>query len=75
MPVATIEIPEPLYERLRKRAEESGASVDVLIVQAVEESYPADKGGTYLTGPLITDKGPRGPLYPRDENPHDLILP
>jgi hypothetical protein len=70
----TLEIPEHLHERLRKKAEESGASIGDLIVQALEHEYPPRKGER-ITGPLITGTGKRGPLYPTDENPHDLIFP
>jgi metal-responsive CopG/Arc/MetJ family transcriptional regulator len=63
MPVrTTVDIPEPLHERLRRRAESSGASIRSLIVRAIEETYAEPK------------KGKRGPLYPVDENPHDLVL-
>jgi hypothetical protein len=77
--MATVTIPEPLHEELRRRAEESGTSVDALVVRALEETFGEVKEGKpakgkYVTGPLIKG-GERGPLYPRDENPHDLILP
>ena len=49
-----------------------------LIVRAVEQTYAdteAIKKGERVTGPQIIGKGKRGPLYPVDENPHDLIFP
>jgi hypothetical protein len=73
--MATVTIPEALHDTLRRRAEESGTSVDALVVSAIEEKLGERKEGKYVTGPFITEKGERGPLYPRDENPHDLILP
>jgi hypothetical protein len=77
--MATVTIPEPLHQELRRRAEESGTSVDALVVRALEERFgEREEGkqakGQNVTGPLIKG-GKRGPLYPRDENPHDLILP
>jgi hypothetical protein len=70
----TVDIPEPLHDRLRQRAESSGTSIRSLIVRALEETY-ADAGKKKkVTGPLITGKGKRGPLYPVDENPHDLVI-
>jgi hypothetical protein len=79
----TIELPESLHERLKERARASGVSIPSLIVRAVEETY-ADaepdisiaqpKKGTRVTGPMITGTGKRGPLYPVDENPHDLVF-
>jgi hypothetical protein len=75
MPVrTTVDIPEPLHQRLRQRAESSGASIRSLIVRAIEETYAEPKKGKRVTGPMITGKGQRGPLYPVDENPHDLIF-
>ena len=70
----TVDIPEPLHDRLRQRAESSGASIRSLIVRALEETYAEPKKGKRVTGPMITGKGRRGPLYPVDENPHDLIF-
>ncbi|HLK20948.1 MAG TPA: hypothetical protein VKT81_18480 [Bryobacteraceae bacterium] len=73
----TIEIPEPVHKELRRRAASSGTSMRSLIVQAIEQAYPEPKKGKgkRVTGPMITGRGKRGPLYPVDENPHDLVLP
>jgi acyl CoA:acetate/3-ketoacid CoA transferase alpha subunit len=75
----TIELPESLHERLKERAQTSGVSIPFLIVRAVEDAY-ADTGktppktGRPVTLPLIPAGGKRGPLYPVDENPHDLVF-
>jgi len=75
----TIELPEPLHERLKERAQTTGVSIRSLIVRAVEDVY-ADTGktppktGRRVTLPLIPAGGKRGPLYPVDENPHDLVF-
>jgi hypothetical protein len=70
----TVDIPEPLHERLRRRAESSGTSIRSLIVRALEETY-AEKGkGRRVTGPMVRGKGKLGPRFPTDENPHDLII-
>ena len=45
-----------------------------LIIQALEQAYNTRPKGRYVTGPLIKRKGKVGPLYPKDENPHDLIF-
>jgi hypothetical protein len=75
MPVrTTVEIPEPLHDRLRDRAESSGVSIRSLIVRALEEAYAEPKKGRRVTGPLITAKGKLGPRFPVDENPHDLVI-
>jgi hypothetical protein len=77
MPVrTTVEIPEPLHNLLRRRAAQSGTSIRSLIVQAIEQTYPEPKKGRgkRVTGPMIKGRGKRGPLYPVDENPHDLVF-
>jgi hypothetical protein len=71
----TVDIPEPLHELLRRKAESSGASVRSLIVRAIEESYAASPRREMVTGPLVRLSGKPGPRFPADENPHDLIFP
>ena len=68
----TVDIPEPLHDRLRQRAERSGASIRSLIVRAIEQVYSEQK--EYVTGPLVTGPGKPGPAFPEDENPHDLVF-
>ena len=73
----TIDIPEPLHETLRHRAEQSGTSMRSLIIQAIEEKFSRrKKNAAYVTEPPIQRKpgGKVGPLYPKDENPHDLVF-
>ena len=75
MPVrTTVDIPEPLHDALRHRAETSGVSIRSLIVSAIEQAYTGPKKGTRVTGPLVRVKGKRGPRFPKDENPHDLVF-
>ncbi len=70
----TVDIPEPLHEQLRHRAESTGTSIRSLIVRALEEKY-AEKGkGRLVTGPMVRGKGKLGPRFPTDENPHDLVF-
>jgi hypothetical protein len=45
-----------------------------LILHAIEESYPDIGKGGRVTAPLIDGKGKRGPRFPIDENPWELIL-
>jgi hypothetical protein len=72
----TVDIPEPLHDTLRHRAAQSGTSMRALIIRALEETYSARSKQGYVTGPLIKRKrGAKvGPLYPGDENPHDLVF-
>jgi hypothetical protein len=71
----TVDIPEPLHDRLRHRAEQSGTSIRSLIVRAIEEVYSEPKAGAYVTRPLVAGKGKLGPAFPENENPHDLVFP
>jgi len=70
----TVDIPGPLHDRLRQRAERSGTSIRSLIVRAIEQVYVEPKKAARLTGPLVTGSGKLGPQFPRDENPHDLVF-
>jgi len=70
----TVDIPEPLHGKLRQRAEETGTSMRMLIVQALEQTYAEPRKGRPVTGPLIRKPGKLGPRFPVDENPHDLVL-
>ena len=70
----TIDIPEPLHDELRLRAERSGTSIRSLIVRAIEQVYIEPRKGEYVTGPLVTGSGKLGASFPEDENPHDLVF-
>jgi len=70
----TVDIPEPLHDRLKHRAEISGTSIRSLIVRALEETYADPKKKKKVTGPLIRGTGKLGPRFPVDENPHDLVI-
>jgi hypothetical protein len=70
----TVDIPEPLHHELKRRAAIAGTSIRSLIVAALEQTYTPSKKKGFLTGPLIPASGKRGPRYPVDENPHELIF-
>jgi len=70
----TVDIPEPLHNKLRHKAEQSGTSIRALIIHAIEQTYSGAEKGAYLTGPLIKGKGKLGPSFPIDENPHELVF-
>jgi hypothetical protein len=70
----TVDIPEPLHDRLRHRAESSGTSIRSLIVSAIEQVYADSGKGRYVIGPLVRGSGQLGPRFPEDENPHDLVF-
>ena len=70
----TVDIPEPLHDRLRQRAQSSGVSIRSLIVRAIEQAYTGPAKGARVTGPMIRTKGKRGPRFPKDENPYDFMF-
>ena len=70
----TVDIPEPLFDVLRHRAERSGASMQSLIVRAVEQTYSEPGIRKYVKGPLVTGSGRLGSTFPEDENPHDVVF-
>ena len=72
----TVDIPEPLHNQLRHRAAQTGTSMRALIIQALDQAYGTRRKGRYVTGPLIKGKpgAKLGPLFPKDENPHDLVF-
>jgi hypothetical protein len=77
MPIrTTVDIPETVHQALRHRAAQSGTSMRALIIGALEEKYSKKRKGAYVTGPMIKRKrGAKvGLLYPKDENPHDLVF-
>ena len=75
MPIrTTVDIPELLHDALRHQAQQSGVSIRALIVRALEQAYGDPKKGDFVTGPLVTGRRKLGPRFPKDENPHDLVL-
>jgi hypothetical protein len=70
----TVDIPEPLHDELRHRAERSGTSIRSLIVRAIEQVYGDSRKAKYVTGPLISGSGKLGPAFPENENPHDIVF-
>jgi hypothetical protein len=70
----TVDIPEPLHNELRHRAEGSGTSIRALIIRAIQQAYSESRKGAQVTGPLITGRGKLGPKFPKEENPHDLVF-
>ena len=70
----TVDIPEPLYERLRDTAERTGSSIRSLIIRALEQTYRMPKAGQAVKGPFVKGPGRLGPDFPTDENPHDIVF-
>jgi hypothetical protein len=70
----TVDIPEPLHDALRHRAQKSGTSIRALIIRAIEQTYGDRNPSDYITGPLVHGSGRLGPAFPTDENPHELVF-
>jgi hypothetical protein len=70
----TVDVPESLYQTLRNRSEQTGASMRSLIVQAIELTYAPEKKGKLLTGPLVKGKGKLGPLGEGGLNANDFLF-
>lgn len=70
----TVDIPEPLHDLLRQRAQRSGASIRSLIIRAIQQVYIEENKVAYVNGPLLTGRGKLGPAFPQNENPHDLVF-
>lgn len=70
----TVDIPEPLHDALRGRAERTGTSIRSLIIRAIEQTYGPRKQSVYVTGALVKTKRKLGPDFPVDENPHDIVF-
>jgi metal-responsive CopG/Arc/MetJ family transcriptional regulator len=70
----TVDIPDSLYDRLKRRSESSGASIRSLIVRAIDERYTESGKKQLVTGPMVRGSGKLGPRFPKDENPYDLVF-
>jgi hypothetical protein len=74
---ATIELPEPIFEELRARAEQQRSSVEALIIEAVEKKIgfqPAEEQSRRrITLPLIRSRNP-GALRSMTNSEIDDIL-
>jgi len=70
----TVDIPKPLHDELRHRAERSGTSIRALIVHAIEQVYSEGRKRAPVTGPLVRGPGKLGRKFPKDENPHEFVF-
>ena len=70
----TVDIPGDLRDKLRRRAEQTGASIRSLVIGAIEQVYSDPKKDAFVTGPPVSGDGALGPAFPVDENPHDFVF-
>jgi hypothetical protein len=70
----TIDIPDPLYRKLKVKAAESGCSMKALILRGVEQQLaPGRPKRGRVTHPIVPSKHP-GTLHITNEEIYDLIF-
>jgi plasmid stability protein len=72
----TVDIPDPVYRRLKARAAREGRSAKELILRGVEEVLKADRRASNqkVTLPLVKSRRP-GTLAIDNERIYDILLP
>jgi hypothetical protein len=70
----TIDIPDGLYDVLRRRAASEKTSIRSLVIGAVERKISARRRRTPVLGPPVPGTGKPGPLCPDKENPYDVLF-
>ena len=70
----TIDIPEDVYETLRRKAADEKTSIRALVLNAIEVKFKRTEPRIPMTGPPVPGRSERGPLCPDKENPYDLIF-
>jgi hypothetical protein len=71
----TLDVPISLHQEIKRRAQGSNKSMRQVMIRCLEEGIRGKSKGTPVRGPLITGKGKRGPLYPKDEVAVEFLLP
>jgi len=69
----TIDIPEDLYEVLRRRAASEQTSIRSLVIGAMERKF-GGRRRTPVLQPPVPGTGKPGPLCPDKENPYDVLF-
>ena len=70
----TIDIPEDVYEKLRRKASDEKTSIRALVLNAIEGKFNRTEPRIPMTGPPVPGRSKPGPLCPDKENPYDLIF-
>jgi hypothetical protein len=70
----TIDLPDDLYELIRRRAASDRTSVRALVVGAVERRYGRRARRKPVLERPVPGAGKPGPLCPDTENPYDLLF-
>lgn len=70
----TIDIPDDVYDALRRRAANERRSIRSLVLEAVGAKFSGKRAPRRVEGPPIAGSGNPGPLCPDKENPYDLVF-
>ena len=70
----TIDIPDDLYEALRRRAASERISIRSLVIGAIERKFRTGRRRTPVLAPPVPGTGRPGPLCPDRENPYDILF-
>jgi len=70
----TIDIPDDLYDMLRRRAASERTSIRALVIRSIERQSGNKRRRTRLQGPPVPGTGKPGTLCPDRENPYDLVF-
>jgi len=70
----TIDIPDELYESLRRRAASERTSIRSLVIGAVEQRFSNRRQRTPVLSPPVPCSGKPCPVCPGKENPYDFIF-
>jgi hypothetical protein len=70
----TIDIPDDLYETLRRRAASEHTSIRSLVIDAIERKFRTQRRRTPVLAPPVPGSNRPGPLCPDRENPYDILF-
>jgi len=70
----TIDIPDQLYELLRRRADAEKTSIRSLVVDAIDGKLNRKGARKPVRKPPVAGRGKPGPRCPDRENPYDIVF-
>jgi hypothetical protein len=70
----TVDMPEDVYETLRRKAADEKTSIRALVVNLIDGKFNRTEPKIPMTGPSVPGRSKSGPLCPDKENPYDFIF-
>ena len=70
----TIDLPDELYEALRKHAASENTSIRSLVVAAIEGRFAKKQRGVPVLKPPVPGRGKPGPRCPDRENLYEILF-